>query len=54
MYIALIAGYQIGILWGALLIEMKTSFIKQNINFKKSKELKGQSKKFKKQVATLS
>jgi hypothetical protein len=38
---------QIGIRRGATSFSIRTGFIMQNGNFKKSKELKGQSKKFK-------
>jgi hypothetical protein len=49
LYKKLLAGFQIRILRGAKFVQLSTSFIKQNSNFEKSQELKGQSEKFKNQ-----
>jgi hypothetical protein len=49
IYKKLLAGFQIRILQGAKCVQLRTSFIKQNKNFEKSQELKGQSKKLKNQ-----
>jgi hypothetical protein len=43
VYTELITGYQIEIRRGARSVEMRNDFIKQNANFEKSQELKGQS-----------
>jgi hypothetical protein len=49
VYKKLLAGFQIRILRGAKCVQLSTSFIKQNSNFEKSKELKSQSEKIKNQ-----
>jgi hypothetical protein len=49
LYMKLLAGFQIGILQGAKSVQLRLSFIKQNGNFEKSQDLKGQSEKFKNQ-----
>jgi hypothetical protein len=52
IYKKLLAGFQFGILRGAKCVQLRTSFIKQNINFEKSQELKYQSEKFKNQLVS--
>jgi hypothetical protein len=49
VYTALVAGFQIGILRGAKPFQLRSGFIKQNIIFEGSQELKGRSEKFKNQ-----
>jgi hypothetical protein len=49
LYMKLLAGFQIGILQRAKSVQLRPSFIKQNVKFKKSQDLKGRSEKFKNQ-----
>jgi hypothetical protein len=49
-----LTGLQIGTLRGAKAVQLRPCFIKQNGNFEKSQNLKGQSEKLKKSVAVLS
>jgi hypothetical protein len=49
IYMKLLTGFQIGILLGAKSVKLRPRFIKQNVKFKKSQDLKGRSEKFKNQ-----
>jgi hypothetical protein len=46
VYTVFLTGFQSGILRGARSVQIRTSFIKRNVNFENSKELKSQSEKF--------
>jgi hypothetical protein len=49
IYKKLLTGFQIGILQGAKSVQLRSRFIKQNVKFKKSQDLKGRLEKFKNQ-----
>jgi hypothetical protein len=48
LYTKLTAGFQLGIREGARSFQLWGGFIKQNLNFENSQELKGRSENFKK------